>query len=152
MAGIRPYNFIPGPETPTLPSTSTPTASDDLVPLGFGDLRYGGMSINIQGSLGSPINITAAGGITPTVGARIQLMFVQGSGGVVDITANPQIVAGTIIGQVLWLYGCSNTNTLQVDDGTGVGSNGSIILGLDWMAGYMWNGSYWNLISLSERT
>jgi hypothetical protein len=51
-------------------------------------------------------------------------MRIQGSPGAVDITANPQIAAGTD-GEILILIGQSNTNTVQLhDDGTGLQLNG----------------------------
>jgi len=59
--------------------------------------------------------ITAAGGITVTKG----VMRVLGNGGAVDITANPQIVAGTD-GQRVIIQGTNDTNTVKIDDGTGV--------------------------------
>jgi hypothetical protein len=46
-------------------------------------------------------------------------MQVVGSGGAIDITASPQIVAGNQ-GDVLTLEGTSDTNTVKIDDGTGV--------------------------------
>lgn len=63
--------------------------------------------------------ITAAGGITPTS----PHMRVQGSGGAITITANPQIVAG-IDGQLLLLEGGSDTNTVTINDGTGLHLHG----------------------------
>lgn len=63
----------------------------------------------------STINITAGGGITVTNGQ----MRIQGSGGPVTITANPQIVAG-FDGQIVIMQGESDTNTVTVADGSGV--------------------------------
>lgn len=60
-------------------------------------------------------NITAASGITPTA----PLMRVQGNGGAITVTANPQIVAG-IDGQVLIVEGNDDTNTVTLADGTGL--------------------------------
>jgi hypothetical protein len=64
-------------------------------------------------------NITAAGGITPSNA----IMEVQGSGGAVDITANPQIAAGSP-GQLLIIEGESDTNTLTLEDGNGLHLHG----------------------------
>jgi len=61
-------------------------------------------------------NITAGGGITVTR----TIMKVQGSGGAVDITANPQIADAAADGTMLILKGASDTNTLKLDDGTGL--------------------------------
>ena len=52
-------------------------------------------------------------------------MHVAGSGGAVDITADPQIVAGSQ-GQRVTLKGTDDTNTVTLDDGTGL----QLILGL----------------------
>lgn len=60
-------------------------------------------------------NITAGGGITVTNGQ----MRVQGSGGAVTITANPQIAAG-VDGQIVVVQGQSNTNTITISTGTGL--------------------------------
>lgn len=72
----------------------------------------------------SIIEITAGGGITITKTE----MDIQGSGGAVDITVNPQIVAG-IAGQFVMLHGRSDTNTVQLDDGNGVHIHGRAIIG-----------------------
>ena len=71
-------------------------------------------------------NITAAGGITATRA----LMRVQGSPGAVNITANPQIADGTD-GQILVLKGMHDTNTVTLDNGTGISltSGASFTLG-----------------------
>ena len=66
-------------------------------------------------------DITAIGGITA---AKI-LIRVQGSGGAVDITANPQITDG-IDGQIILLQGDSDTNTVKFDDGTGLQLAGAV--------------------------
>ena len=64
-------------------------------------------------------NITAGGGITVTNAH----MRVQGDGGAVDITANPQIAAG-VEGEFLLLQGASDTNTVTLDHGTGLHLHG----------------------------
>jgi hypothetical protein len=46
-------------------------------------------------------------------------MRVQGSGGAVNITVDPQIADGTD-GQIIIIKGISNTNTLTLDEGTGL--------------------------------
>ena len=42
-------------------------------------------------------------------------MFIVGNGGPIDITASPQIVAGTD-GDILTLTGTSDTNTVKLED------------------------------------
>ena len=67
--------------------------------------------------------ITAAGGITVTKA----IMRVAGDGGAIDITANPQIAAGTN-GQVVIIQGTSDANTVKLDDGNGLALSASITL------------------------
>lgn len=69
----------------------------------------------------SDATITAAGGITPTHA----IMRIVSSGGAVNITANPQIVAGSD-GQLLIVQGTSDANTVQLDDGTGLILEGAV--------------------------
>ena len=52
-------------------------------------------------------------------------MRIVSDGGAVDITANPQIVTGTD-GYRLTLVGTSNTDTVQIDHGTGVSLSGEV--------------------------
>ena len=52
-------------------------------------------------------------------GRRHFFMHIVSDGGAVDISASPQIVAG-LQGDVLTLYGTSDTNTIQLDDAAGV--------------------------------
>jgi hypothetical protein len=69
-------------------------------------------------------NITAVGGITVTNAT----MRIQGDGAPVTITANPQIAAGTD-GQLLYLQGQSDTNTVTIHDGDGLMlHSGSILI------------------------
>lgn len=81
--------------------------------------------------------ITAAGGITPTK----TLMRIVGDGGAIDITASPQIAAGTVDGQKLIIQGTHDTNTVTIDDGTGVAtdSGASLTFGKNDNAEFMWD-------------
>lgn len=67
------------------------------------------------------LNITAAGGISITR----TVTRVQGNGGAVDITAIPQIGAGSPE-QIIFLKGMSDTNTLKLDDGDGLAMAGNV--------------------------
>lgn len=60
-------------------------------------------------------SITAAGGIT----ALEPTMRVQGLGGPIDITADPQIAPG-INGQIIIIIGASDVNTVRLDQGNGL--------------------------------
>jgi|GEM_PF-3224808 hypothetical protein len=75
-------------------------------------------------SVSDTVDITAAGGITVTK----PIMHIQGSGGPVEITANPQIAAGTD-GQWLCLQGKSDINTVTLNTGNGLHLHGRVVLG-----------------------
>lgn len=96
----------------------------------------------IQGTRGAPIAITAVGGISATQ-YQLETVYVQGDGGAVDITANPQISAGNNDGDELILIGTSDANTLQLDDGNGLELNGSMLLVNNSVIRLQWDGSTW---------
>lgn len=97
----------------------------------------------ISASRASPNNITAAGGITASVSAQSEIQYVQGSGGPINITANPQITVGTFAGQKLVLIGRNDTNTLTLEHGTGLALNGPCVLVADAVIGLVWDGTNW---------
>jgi hypothetical protein len=102
-----------------------------------------------NGSTGSPKLITAFGGITPTTNLR-ELQFIAGNGTPITITATTPIGPGTNIGQELILQGCSDTNTVTFDSGTGLSMNGPIVMGLTGAGASLylvWNGTTWNEVS-----
>lgn len=84
----------------------------------------GGGAYVVYGSRASPTSVTSALGINSTSDQRA-LMFIQGFGGAVDIAKNPQISAGTDVGQEIQLICRSNTNTVLFEDGNGLDLNGS---------------------------
>lgn len=96
-----------------------------------------------SGSPDSPKAITAAVGILHA-GKWDEITFVTGSGGPVDISANPQIAAGLWPGQTLTLIGTSDTNTVKMDSGTGTSQTASITLTSIRMISYVWNGTVWS--------
>src|SRR3990167_9868514 len=104
MGAIREYQFNSGPETATLPTAPNPTATTHLVPWGF--------LVNSSTSEAAPSSVVAASGITVnTEHPFLEVIFVQGSGAAVDITASPQISAGSNAGkELLLLVGAHDTN------------------------------------------
>ena len=144
MGAIREYQFTSGPETATLPTAPAPTASTHLVPWGY--------LVECSTSESSATSVTAAAGITvSTTHPFMQTIFVQGSGGAVDITASPQISAGTNAGkEFLCLVGTSDTNTLKLDTDNGLALNGSITLHAHDMILLMWGGSNWIEVCRNE--
>ncbi|MFA5183160.1 MAG: hypothetical protein WC405_17730, partial [Syntrophales bacterium] len=75
-----------------------------------------------KGAPSSTQNITAGTGITSDM-LTYKITRIQGNGGAVDITANPQIAGGTD-GQIIILQGKSDTNTVKFDTGTGLALSG----------------------------
>lgn len=97
------------------------------------------------GSYAAPRAIVAGTGITSgashmSTTAYRQTIFVAGSGGV-DISANPQIQAHTIVGAIMTIIGTSNANYVDLQDGTGLKLNGPARLGEGDMIQLMWIGS-----------
>ena len=68
--------------------------------------------------------VSAASGVTSAMLAK-RIIRVYGNGGPIDITANPQIAAGSD-GQIILLEGKSDTNTLKFDTGTGLALSGGV--------------------------
>ena len=87
-------------------------------------------SLDVLGTISSnpsaTTNITAGGGITVTRA----IMRIQGSGGAVTVTANPEIAAGQD-GQIVVLEGMSSTNTVKLTNGTGLRMAGGVSFTLD---------------------
>lgn len=102
---------------------------------------------SITGSQASPTAITAVGGITFTGTAYDNIKFITGSGGAVTVTASPQIAAGTTVGQTLRLVSESATNTVKLQDGTGLSLNGAWVGGLNSVISLLWDGSVWVEVS-----
>ena len=122
MAQPRIYEYDTTVTTATQPTAGTPSLSSDVVPLNYLQGSYSGKPV-VTGTKAAPSDITAAGGIAFAGAARdfFHTWFIQGQGGAArDITANPQIAAGTAVGQKLKLIGCHDTATVKLDDGTGL--------------------------------
>lgn len=94
----------------------------------------------VRGSRASPVSVTIAG--LTALSCADQSWYVQGSGGAIDLTAvNPNISAGTRVGQRIRLIGCHDTNTLTI---YGVNTNKMITNGPRALEdGSVWEGE-WN--------
>lgn len=89
------------------------------------NMTFGATGNIADSSTSSEVLSVTTSGITLTL-VPTDAMFtlrVQGSGGAVDITANPQIQDATDK-NILILHGSDDTNTLKFDDGTGLSLNG----------------------------
>jgi hypothetical protein len=114
---------------PLMVSSTVTGAGDYLIVKSSGNVGIGTVlpsaTLTVNGIMAlepsSTANITAAGGIT----VNHITMRVQGNGGPVTITANPQIAAG-VDGEILILEGMSNANTVQIQNGNGIRLQGGI--------------------------
>lgn len=95
----------------------------------------------VTGSRASPTAVVAGTGVVASTVNEIK--YIQGSGGAVDISANPQISAGTFVGQELTLVGRSDTNTVLLEHGDGLELNGSCTLIAGSMIKLVYDGTMW---------
>lgn len=109
-----------------------------------------GGALGVTGTRASPSAIVAGTGIAFTGNGARQMWFIQGSGGAVDVSANPQVAAGSIVGQELVLCGRSDSNTVLLEDGTGLSLNGQCLLAEDSVLGLFWDGTNWVEMFRSE--
>lgn len=66
----------------------------------------------------APATVALEAGDAVPCGART--VRVSGDGGAVDLTSDPQVAAGEFDGQPLLIVGGDDTNTVKLDDGTGL--------------------------------
>ena len=97
----------------------------------------------VTGSEGSAEQITAAGGINVSATANDELIFIEGDGGAINVTANPQISNGAFTGQCIILIGQSDTNTILLENGDGLSLNGTIEIYLNSVIELIWSGTTW---------
>lgn len=96
----------------------------------------------VQGTPLSPLTISASGGVGVTSAQR-QLKYVTSLAGQTPVTANPQVQAGTVLGQELMLIGTSAVNSVVLSHGNGLDLNGTMILDNNSSILLVWNGSSW---------
>lgn len=101
----------------------------------------------INGSRASPTLITAVAGLAFAGTNYTNYWFIAGNGGPVTVTANPQIAAGTNVGQLLTIIGRSATDTVTFQDGTGLSMNGAFKAALDSSITLLWDGTNWTELS-----
>jgi len=121
-----------------------PTNNSDIANKHYVDVHTGASAAPVlTGSTGTPQSITAAGGIAFTGSSYNNIWFIKGNGGAVTVTADPQIAAGTNVGQVLRLVGEDNTDTVTLSDGTGLSLNGAWVGAKDSILNLVWDGTNW---------
>lgn len=105
----------------------------------------GGGEVIVSGSRSTPNDISAAGGITASSSDLETLQYVQGDGGHVEISANPQISAGFQDGQKLRLIGRNDEQTLTFVNGNGVvtKSGGNLTLSENTVVDFVWDTTNW---------
>ena len=101
----------------------------------------------ISGTRAAPVAVVAGTGVAFSGSDYTNISFIEGSGGAADITADPQIAAGSVVGQKLTLIGRSNVNTVTLEHGTGLSLNGTAVLQEDSALVLLWDGTNWTEVS-----
>lgn len=98
----------------------------------------------VTGTVGAPSLVVAVTGIViSTKKPWEETQFVQGSGGAIAVSANPQVPVGDRVGQRLILIGTDNTATVTIFNGTGLDLNGAIVIDSNQAIALMWDGTNW---------
>lgn len=110
----------------------------------------GGGGVTVTGTFTSPIEISASG-ITAIQGVSEDI-YVDTASGEVNVTANPQISAGTVDGQTLRITGTSNDNYILLEDGNGLSIQGSWSSYLNNVLSLRWDStqSVWTEVTRSQ--
>jgi hypothetical protein len=105
----------------------------------------GGGEVILAGTRSTPLDITAAGGITSSATDLDTLQFVQGDGGHIEISANPQISAGFQVGQRIDILCRNNDQSLTFVNGNGVVTKdgGNVTLVENSIMSVLWDGVNW---------
>lgn len=69
-----------------------------------------------------------------------QVLFVQGDGGAINVTADPQIQAHESVGAILTIVGMDDAKPLTFEDGDGLSLNGDAELGENDVLELLWCG------------
>lgn len=108
-----------------------------------------GFSISTFGTMASPRSLAAATGITSGAGhmsttANKQVVIIQNANSYYEaVSANPQIQAGTILGQEMRIVCASSTAIFSLSDGNGLSLNGDWYPKQNGTLDLYWNGSVW---------
>jgi len=104
----------------------------------------GGGSLVVTGTRAAPSTITASGLVYSTTGGSRQQWYIIGDTTTgTDITANPQISAGSEDGQELMLVGRDDSRPVTFEDGTGLKLNGTWNAYADSTLHLRWDTSAW---------
>lgn len=97
---------------------------------------------DVIGSPGSPYIVISGNGVVVNTSSMLQI-FTVSTGGAVMVSANPQIQAGSVIGQSLILFGTSDVNYIILSDGNGLSLNGAVNLKNKQSLMLSWSGTEW---------
>ena len=103
----------------------------------------------VTGTFASPTAIVAGTGIEIS-DVDYEVIIIEGSGGAVDITANPQIETPGTEGARLLLIGASDTNTVVIEDGTGLRLNGTFKFYDKSLMSLVYRDGFWHEVSRAE--
>lgn len=98
------------------------------------------------GSYEAVQTLTTSSQIDCRTAERYRAVPVSTGGGNVNLTSSPQILAGAATGQLCEVIGTSNTNTVTLDDGTGLQlliPGGSVMLKAQDHLFLRWDGTVW---------
>ncbi len=98
-------------------------------------------SVATYGLPAAPVLVTTAG--LAAHSSQEEMQIIVGSPGALTVTANPQIVAGTIVGQRLSIQGTDDAKAVTLTNGNGLSMNGDIELGQGDLILFFWDGVVW---------
>ena len=153
-SSILEASAVAGSTTITLPATTGTVARvEDVADSMAARIAAGQLAVSlvnyddgIYNSIQSTGTITAGTGITAAMLSRF--MYYSGASAV-DITADPQIANGTT-GQIITIIGSSDSNTLTLDDGTGLRLTGQCVLGISDNITLLYEGTIGDWIEISR--
>jgi hypothetical protein len=103
----------------------------------------GGGGVAVVGTRASPTAIVAGTGFAAPASSKDVLVYAEGSGGPVTLSASPQIAAGVRDGQEYCIRGRTSANSITMVDGNGLNLNGPKTLNADDELCLKWDTSQW---------
>lgn len=124
---MREYAFVTGVESDDLPTPATPSASEDVVTVGYLSTYYATIGVQQQNGTRAAPTAVAAGDTLPLATPKKEnVCWVKGTGaGTTTSSANPQIsTTGATVGMKYKVVQRSATDFLKLVDGNGLVLNG----------------------------
>ena len=104
----------------------------------------GSAAPDLSGTLGAPTPIAPLSGIAFSGTSYFNKKFLVSNGGAIVVGSSPQIAAGTLVGQKLSMEFCSDTDTIELNDGNGLDLAAKFISENKRKLELEWNGSVWS--------